>query len=107
MLFLTTGKSITDKAITVNAFTVLGTPAELNMGSMKRIMLRRSRIDKRMASSEILMSKDNTRGHPTRFGMLRITSRKNPASFPSIQEPKIISPRKVMTIFGTKVIVIS
>ena len=91
----------------VNAFTVEGTPAELNMGSMKRMMLSRSTIVKRMASSLILRLKDNTRGHPVRFGMLKITSRKNPASLESIQEPKISRARKVIVTFGTNVIVIS
>jgi hypothetical protein len=53
------------------------------------------------------MSKDNIVGHPEMLGMLMITSRKNPVSFPSIHEPKISSARKVMKILGTKVIVIS
>ena len=104
---LITGKSITEKEITIKAFTAVGTPPELKMGSMKRMILMRSRIDRRMERSEILTSKDNIVGHPPRFGMLRITSRKKPVSFPSIQEPKISSARKVMKIFGTKVIVIS
>ncbi len=104
---LITGKSITEKEITIRAFTGVGTPAELKMGSMKRMMLMRSRIDRRMASSEILTLKDNIAGHPARFGMFTITSRKKPVSFPSIQEPKISSARKVMKILGTKVIVIS
>ena len=104
---LITGKSIMENEITIKAFTAVGTPAELKMGSMKRMMLMRSRIDSRMASSVILMLRDNIVAHPARFGMLRITSRKKPASLPSIQEPKSNSARKVMKIFGTKVIVIS
>ena len=51
ILLLITGKSIRDKAITVKAFTVEGTPAVLNIGSMKRMMLSRSTIVRRMASS--------------------------------------------------------
>jgi hypothetical protein len=60
MFCLTTGKSIIEKAITTRAFTAVGMPAALKIGSMKRMTLRRSRIAKRTASSKMLTLNDST-----------------------------------------------
>jgi hypothetical protein len=56
---LITGKSIIEIESTIRAFTIDGIPTAVKMGSMKKMKLKRSRIDNRMASSVVLTLKDN------------------------------------------------